>query len=523
MDVINHNYKILLERIAPFLQKRVKKSYIGVAVLLICAQQVYSFFRVPKKLRHIPAVSAYAMMKSALRGQSRVDCERELLLPVSHKGNGIYLNKIPVTWVVYVANPVAAKQLLMKTDIFPKSHKTIKVAGKTGFIANFIGYDNIVMSNGHAWKKQRSLMNPVFHRSMPIKTMGEGVKALFSIIDRENGTINVSSKMQEFTLDVLGITTFGFDFKSMEGDPEKWGEVYHLVNKQLNDPIEFIFSKHVPLLHRILPEKRRAHAALAKLNAKFDEIVRQRRAELESGALDNVPENEKDLITLMLEAEKRGEAIVTEEQLRHNIAVIFVAGHETTANTLALCLYNLAKYKNVQDKLRKEVIEVLGNEPVDVIPTLEELRRMEYLNMVIKENLRMNGPVDTVLPREAAEDATLAGTFIPKGTLLNLDIGSIHRDPHVWKNPEEFIPERFGPNGEQGDHTGFTWIPFSSGSRQCIGMNFSLAEQRIFLAMTLKKYEIEIPKDSIHSDHIVFDQINTKSPKNLELTFKRRY
>ena len=102
----------------------------------------------------------------------------------------------------------------------------------------------------------------------------------------------------------------------MEGDPEKWGEVYHLVNKQLNDPIEFIFSKHVPLLHRILPEKRRAHAALAKLNAKFDEIVRQRRAELESGALDNVPENEKDLITLMLEAEKRGEAIVTEEQLR---------------------------------------------------------------------------------------------------------------------------------------------------------------------------------------------------------------
>lgn len=102
----------------------------------------------------------------------------------------------------------------------------------------------------------------------------------------------------------------------MEGDPEKWGEVYHLVNKQLVDPIEFIFSKCAPLLRLILPEKRRAHVALAKLNAKFDEIVRQRRAELESGALDNVPENEKDLITLMLEAEKRGEAIVTEEQLR---------------------------------------------------------------------------------------------------------------------------------------------------------------------------------------------------------------
>ncbi|CAO3675910.1 unnamed protein product [Rhizopus microsporus] len=252
------------------------------------------------------------------------------------------------------------------------------------------------------------------------------------------------------------------------------------------------------LLYLVIPEKRRAHAALAKLNAKFDEIVRQRRAELESGALDNVPENEKDLITLMLEAEKRGEAIVTEEQLRHNIAVIFVAGHETISSTLSLCLYNLAKYKHVQAKLRKEVIEVLGNEPVDVIPTLEELRRMEYLNMVIKENLRLYGPSDTIIPREATKDFNLIGTFVPKGTLLNLDIGIMHCDSHVWKNPEEFIPERFGPNGIQVDYNGFTYLPFSNGSRQCIGMNFSLAEQRIFLAMTVKKYEIEIAKDSIH-------------------------
>lgn len=110
--------------------------------------------------------------------------------------------------------------------------------------------------------------------------------------------------------------TLGFDFKSLQGDPEGWSKAYRLVNKHMLDPLEFMLIKWSFLLYLVIPEKRRAHAALAKLNAKFDEIVRQRRAELESGALDNVPENEKDLITLMLEAEKRGEAIVTEEQLR---------------------------------------------------------------------------------------------------------------------------------------------------------------------------------------------------------------
>lgn len=60
----------------------------------------------------------------------------------------------------------------------------------------------------------------------------------------------------------------------------------------------------------------------------------------------------------------------------------------------------------------------------------------------------------------------------------------MHRNPPDWKNPEEFIPERFGPNGIQVDYNGFTYLPFSNGSRQCIGMNFSLVEQRIFLAMT---------------------------------------
>jgi cytochrome P450 len=95
----------------------------------------------------------------------------------------------------------------------------------------------------------------------------------------------------------------------------------------------------------------------------------------------------------------------------------------------------------------------------------------------------MNTPADTLFTRDTVKDISLAGQFIPKDTAISIDINAIHHDPKYWHNPEHFIPERFAEGGEQESHEGLTWLPFSNGSRQCIGMNFSLAEQRLVLAM----------------------------------------
>jgi cytochrome P450 len=88
--------------------------------------------------------------------------------------------------------------------------------------------------------------------------------------------------------------------------------------------------------------------------------------------------------------------------------------------------------------------------------------------------------------RNAEEDMDLGGVFIKKDTKVSVDITMIHLHPKYWTNPEKFDPDRFAENGEHGTHSGLTWVPFSNGTRQCIGMNFSLAEQRVFLAMTCK-------------------------------------
>lgn len=121
----------------------------------------------------------------------------------------------------------------------------------------------------------------------------------------------------------------------------------------------------------------------------------------------------------------------------------------------------------------------------------------------------------------------MGGNFIPKGTLVSVDIYSLHRNPKVWKDPLRFDPDRFAPGGEaeRQPGSGMAWIPFSNGGRQCIGMNFSLVQQRVVLAMLLRKYTFHLPSDSIHKNGIKSRGIafGIVSVDDLNIEFKRRY
>ncbi|KAG1179932.1 hypothetical protein G6F36_010479 [Rhizopus arrhizus] len=463
------------------------------------------------------------MAKSLLTCEPPYSRFKRITFPAIQEGNGFYVSKIPTGWTVYVANPVAAKQLLLKSDNFPKSHRRFDTIGEKSTGVQFVGRDNVVLSNGEIWKKQRKIMNPVFHRSMPIKTVASLVPLLFSAIEEANGRIPINPRMKDFTLDALGLTIFDFDFKALQGDPDNWTSIYRLITRSIFDPISYVFCALEPLLVYVYPKRRRSVDAVAKINAKFDQVISKKREELQNGIFSNKPDNEKDLVTLMLEAGMQEDVSITNEELRHNMAVLFLAGHDSTSNTLSFCLYHLAKNKRAQQKLREEIINILGDDDIDIVPSLEELKQMKYMNMVIKENLRINTPLDLLLPRKTAEDTFLADTFIPKDTIIVIDVGALHRDPRSWKDPDEFVPERFEDDGEQNSHEGLTWIPFGNGTRQCIGMNFSLMEQRLILTMLLRKYEVDLPKNSIHYDHIVYEHPTYICPESLELIFTKRY
>ncbi|CAO3644063.1 unnamed protein product [Mucor hiemalis] len=150
----------------------------------------------------------------------------------------------------------------------------------------------------------------------------------------------------------------------------------------------------------------------------LDEVIENKRNLLKEGIVynSNLLENEKDELTLMIESESIGEGLLTDEELKSNLRVFFFAGQSTTTSALSFALYELGKHPEFQQKAREEAISILGEEPTDVIPTMEDTKKMVYINQVLKETLRLHDPVPRVFTRTATEDTILScGSLVPKG------------------------------------------------------------------------------------------------------------
>ncbi|KAL7316548.1 hypothetical protein PS15m_005631 [Mucor circinelloides] len=512
------------QRLFLFLQNRKNKyACICAAIACILSHHIYrSIALPPEHLRSFPRVSTFAILNSFRNFESVPSRIKRLINPITDAGYSFYMARSPLAWNLFVADPKAAKIVLMKTDKFPKTHMFFSNSGDDAPLAMLLGKENVAVSNGEVWRKQRRIMNPAFHRSRPLKMFGKVMPYLFDAIDENPDKVMISKQIKGFTLDALGLAVFGFDFKSLRGDPQRWADTYHVVMSNIFNPLSSLFIKFSFIWKRISTKFVQTQEATDRLLSMMENLADEKRRQILNGEMKNLADSEKDLLTMMIEADIEEGTKTTTTQLRQNIAFFLFAGHDTTANAISLCIYNLAKNPNVQQKLREEVSSILGNDPViDNVPTLEDLKKMEYLDLVIKENLRRSGPVDRIVSRDATEDFIIGGTLIPKGTQVNIDIGSLHFNPKLWHSPEEFIPERFAPGGEHDSHEGFAYLPFGHGARQCIGMNFSVIEQKVVIAMLVKKYLIEVPKDSIHYDEIQFDMPMTISPESLELKFSK--
>ncbi|MBV9076206.1 MAG: cytochrome P450, partial [Methylobacteriaceae bacterium] len=167
-------------------------------------------------------------------------------------------------------------------------------------------------------------------------------------------------------------------------------------------------------------------------------------------------------------------------------AVIFMAGHETTANTLAWAWYLISQAPEVEAKLQAEIAEVLGDRPA----ALADVPRLAYTRAVVEETLRLYPPVP-ILAREALEDEEIRGRKVPKGSLVMVVPWLIHRHRHLWDEPDNFTPERFLP-GEAGPRSKFSYVPFSIGPRICAGLSFGLNEAILSLATLAQGFSLKL-------------------------------
>jgi cytochrome P450 len=295
------------------------------------------------------------------------------------------------------------------------------------------------------------------------------------IDDKKDGIMdNMNEMMKDMTLDVLGKCIFGHEFNSVIDHSQKELNAYHNLIESLMDvksvvAILFLskFSSFIPFLSKLSDN-------IKLFNSLVSNLIEVSKEKLKSG------KDPEFMLDFMVKSTFEDETMNVEE-LKSNIFAFFVAGHETTATTLGFIIQLLAKHPKIQEKARKEISELCQTEE-DV--NYENSKKMNYLLMIIKETMRMFPPA-SVIQREVTQDVEIGGYNVPKGAFAVVNVFSLHYNKEVYKNPHEFRPERW----EEESISNFAWIPFSVGSRVCIGNNFSLLEQKIFLATMLRNFK----------------------------------
>ncbi|XP_023238533.1 cytochrome P450 3A29-like isoform X1 [Centruroides sculpturatus] len=229
------------------------------------------------------------------------------------------------------------------------------------------------------------------------------------------------------------------------------------------------------------PTKRRTDFLQLMIDARIEDKANIDYQSLAASESVDKESNEKELINGTSNSRS-----LTMDEMVGNAFVFLLAGFETTSTALSYCSLMLANFPEVQEKIRKEVNALMEEE--------EELdygsvQKLQYLDQVLKETLRLYPPIYLFVNREASDNVQYENIFIPKGMSIQVPVYWLHRDPNNWENPEEFRPERFAPENAN-KHNPLSWQPFGAGPRNCVGMRFAMMEAKLVLARLLQKYRV---------------------------------
>ncbi|KAL0483294.1 cytochrome P450 [Acrasis kona] len=402
------------------------------------------------------------------------------------RDNGIYHSFFGTFDNINVVDPEAMKTVLLNPKTFPKF--PLFLASERGLISRFLGR-NLVFTEGEEWRTQRHIINPAFY------DMSKFYKAFDSHIDKcldnlekdaETGPVNIPTHMTNMTIDILGMTVLGQDFGAQDGRLDAVIDSYLFLMKTSFQPLKILFS-----FLATLPTKsnRDFNQHLDRFDKFVFDIIEKTQNKHKNGEVkEDDPQTLLDL--MLLSQDDESGAKLSMKSLRDNIVVFFVAGHETTASSLGFEFYRLGEKPQIQQKLYQEIKDTLNGDINNL--TMELLLNMEYLDAFVKETMRFHPPATGVTGKIAAEDTTLCGYRIPKGTMISPSIYTVHHsDVYYGADVEDFRPERFlGAEGKKIHR--FAHVPFSAGLRVCIGNNFSLIEQKLFLVKLLMKYEVQL-------------------------------
>jgi cytochrome P450 len=345
--------------------------------------------------------------------------------------------------------------------------------------------DGLFISDGEIWRQRRRIVAPIVHVSHLPLFAPLMVQAAMETAERwansgQPRQINALTEMAGLTAEIICRTVFGRQLGTAHA-AEIIGAFsqYQQLIGQLDLAYFLGLPDWLPRFHSLA-----IHRAAKRIHKVLDQVIHDCRERLSGG--------EPSMIRLLFEARdpETGKAL-DETALRNEAAVIFMAGHETTANSLAWAWYLLSQAPEVEDRLHAELARVLAGR----LPTLDDVPELTYTRAVFEETVRLYPPVP-LLARQALRDETIRGRPIPAGSLVMVVPWLLHRHRKFWGKPDHFIPERFLPENAQF-RVRHAYLPFSVGPRICAGAAFGLTEAILCIATLAQRARLRLAPDAV--------------------------
>lgn len=361
--------------------------------------------------------------------------------------------------------------------------------------------NGLLTSQDEDYRRQRRLIQPLFTRrrveSYATAVTSEATALAARWRETPGEAVELVEEMRGYALRVVGRVLFG-------SDVEQTIEVVRDSLPMLNERARARALSPVKLPRDWpTPANRRAARAQAGLYALCDAIIGRRMDDRERDGHERAPgagaedgagaeegaraeEGAQDLLTLLIRAHNAEDGSLTRAELREQVLVFFLAGHDTTATALTFALHLLARHPGEQRRVHEELDRVL---PDGRTPTAADLEALPRLTMVLKEAMRLFPPSPAV-SRLAVAETVVGGRRIPAGAAVLVSQWVAHRHPAYWEDPERFDPERFTPQAEER-RPRYAYFPFGGGPRACVGQHFSTLHSVLSLATLLRAYEVE--------------------------------
>ncbi len=371
-------------------------------------------------------------------------------------------------------HPDLVREVLVKRAAeFPKAAPFRATLGKA------LG-NGLVPSAGKFHAGQRKMMQSLFHHKRMEAYSRVMVDYTLDLLKEwwRNPNRDIHDDMMRLTMFIVSKTLFNADRRTMAKDAQRAANA--ISSNQIWMEKEFWLGFKVPLW---LPT--RGNRAFKKNNQILQDVLMPI---IEERMRTNIDHN--DLLTTLLNARDENGRPMAKQQIFDEVNNLFSAGHETTANTLTWTFYLLGKHPEIQALLTAEIDDVLDGRS----PKLDDLERLPYCEMVLKESLRLYPAVWSLAYREVQKNSIIGDYQVKKGTWMVISPYSLHRQEAYYPDPERFDPERFHPT-KAGSIPRYANLPFGAGPRVCIGAQFAMIEAQMILIQLFQHFKIELEPD----------------------------